>query len=124
MKLTEKDKEFLERLRELIDAGDLWVERTVETPSRFILRGNYGNQIEERFRLSRQGVRWRFWRLLNDIYVSSYETVLFVEKHLGTQFRKDALQIAHDRWLLRQEALKNLSFQEANRYRSKDENRA
>ena len=82
MKLTEKDKEFLERLRELIDAGDLWVERTVETPFRFILRGNYGDHIENKFRLSRQGVRWRFWRLLNDIYVSSYETVLFVEKAL------------------------------------------
>lgn len=123
MKLSRKDKEFVERLRELIDQGTVWIERTYETPLRFILRGNYGDQVERRFRLTRQGVRWRFWRLFNEMYVSAYTTIIFIEKHLGPGFREDALVIAHERFVLRQRALKDLSFKEANPYRGKDEDR-
>lgn len=121
MKLSEKDKEFLRRLRELSGDGSVWVERTFSTPLRFVLRGNYGAHIEQKFGLSRQGVRWRFWRLFNEIYVSAYETIVFIEKELGTQHRQDAVIIAHDRYLNRQRALIDLSFREANPYRGKDE---
>jgi hypothetical protein len=84
MKLSQKDKEFLERLKELIDRDVVRIERTYDAPLRFVLRGNYGDQVERRFRLIRQGVRWRFWRLFNVTYVSAYETTIFIEKHLGT----------------------------------------
>ena len=123
MKLSQKDKEFLERLKQLIDQNVVWVERTYEPPLRFILRGNYGGQVEGKFRLTRQGVRWRFWRLFNEIYVSAYETIVFVETYLGTSYRKDALVIAHARFVLRQQALKDLSFKGANSYGSQDEDR-
>ena len=123
MKLSQKDKEFLERLKQLADRDVVWIERTYETPFRFVLRGNYGDQVERRFRLTRQGVRWRFWRLFNDIYVSAYETIIFVEKYLGTDYRQDALVIAHQRFVLRQEALKELSFTGANEYAGEDEDR-
>jgi hypothetical protein len=123
MKLSQKDKEFLERLKQLIDREVVWIERTYETPLRFILRGNYGDQVEGKFRLTRQGVRWRFWRLFNDMYVSAYETIIFIEKHLGTNYRQDALVIAHARFVLRQQALKDLSFKGANSYGNEDEDR-
>jgi len=32
-----------------------------------VLRGTYGEKIHRAFRMSRQGVRWRFWRVLNDM---------------------------------------------------------
>ena len=123
MKLSRKDKEFLERLNELVDDGTVWIERTYEEPLRFILRGNYGNHVEDRFKLTRQGVRWRFWRLFNEMYVSAYETIIFIEKHLGTGYRQDALVIAHARYILRRRALRDLSFKEANPYASQGEDR-
>lgn len=123
MKLSQKDKEFLERLKQLVDRDVVWIERTYETPLRFVLRGNYGDQVERRFRLTRQGVRWRFWRLFNDMYVSAYETIIFMEKHLGIGYREAALVIAHQRFVLRQEALRNLSFKGANEYAGEDEDR-
>ena len=73
MKLNEKDKSFLERLKQLIDQDAVWIERTFESPLYFVLRGNYGDRVERLFKLTRQGVRWRFWRLFNDIYVSAYD---------------------------------------------------
>ena len=121
MKLSQKDKAFIDRLAELLDQGDLWIERTYQTPLRFVLRGNYGDHVESRFRLTRQGVRWRFWRLFNEMYVSAYETIICIEKHLGPGYRQDALVIAHERFVLRQRALKDLSFKEANTYRNQDE---
>ena len=121
MRLSEKDKEYLERLRELVDADVVWIERTLNHPSRFVLRGNYGSRVEERFGLTRQGVRWRFQRLFNDLYVESFAVLLFIEKQLGPQFRQDALIIAHERFMLRQKALHNHSFREANSYRGKDQ---
>lgn len=123
MKLSRKDKEFLERLHALVQEGAVWIERTYATPLRFVLRGNYGDQVEQRFRLTRQGVRWRFWRLFNEMYVSAYETVIFIEKQLGTDYRQDALVIAHERFVLRQRALKDLSFKEANTYSGEDKDR-
>ena len=121
MRLSTKDKEFLERLRELLDADVVWIERTADQPSRFVLRGNYGSRVEDRFRLTRQGVRWRFKRLFNDLYVDSFAVLLFVEKQLGSQYRQDALVIAHERFEMRRKALENNSFKEANAYRGKDQ---
>ena len=37
--------------------------------------------------MSRQGVRWRFQRLLGDVYVSAFESILFIERTLGPQLR-------------------------------------
>jgi hypothetical protein len=121
MRLSEKDKEFLERLRELVEADEVWIERTLDRPSRFVLRGNYGSKVEDKFGISRQGVRWRFQRLFNDLYVDSFAVLLFIEKQLGAQFRQDALIIAHERFLLRQKAMQDQSFKEANSYRGKDQ---
>lgn len=121
MKLSTKDKEFLQRLKDLVKEDQLWVERTLDSPMRFILRGNYGSLIERKFALTRQGVRWRFYRLFNEIYVSAYETIVFIEKELGAQYRQDAVIVAHDRYLTRQRVLRDLSFKEANPYRGKNE---
>lgn len=121
MRLSAKDEEFLERLKELMDEDVLWVERTTDQPSRFVLKGNYGTHVEQRFGISRQGVRWRFERLFNQLYVDSFAVLVFIEKLLGSQFRQDALIIAHDRFLLRQKALQSQSFMEANSYRGKDQ---
>ena len=121
MRLSAKDKEFLERLRDLLDSDVVWIERTTGQPSRFVLRGNYGSRVEGRFGLTRQGVRWRFQRLFNDLYVDSFAVLLFIEKQLGPQFRQDALIIAHELFVIRQKALQNYSFKEANSYRGKDQ---
>ena len=97
MKLTQKDKEFLERLKQLLDSKDLSVEMKDDGYKRLVLRQNYGDKIETTFRLSRQGVRWRFWRLFNDVYVSAYETIYMIESQFGTQLRQQALAIAKER---------------------------
>ena len=52
-----------------------------------------------------QGVRWRFWRLFNDIYVSAFETILFMEKAFGPELREHAIRISKERYHLRQETL-------------------
>jgi hypothetical protein len=106
MKLTEKDKRFLETLTELMASKDLWVELRPDEPSRMVLKGTYGESVHRAFRMSRQGVRWRFWRLFNDIYVSAFETILFIEKVFGTQLREHAIRISRERYDLRQRALR------------------
>ena len=106
-----------------MESRDLWVELKPDQPSRMVLRGTYGEKVHKAFRMTRQGVRWRFWRLFNDMYVSAYETIIFIEKHLGTQYRQDALVIAHARFMLRQQVLKDLSFKGANSYGNEDEDR-
>ena len=68
-----------------------------------VLRGTYGEKIHKVFRMSRQGVRWRFWRLFNDIYVSSFETILLIERSFGTRLREHAIRISKERYALRQE---------------------
>ena len=120
MKLTEKDKQFIERLKELVDQRTLWIERVSVSPGYFVLRGNYGVRISEKFGLSRQGVRWRFWRLFNEIYVSAYETILFVERNFGPELRRDAMAIAREHFQMRQEILKDPFFKEATPYHGKD----
>jgi len=105
VKLTEKDKTFLETLRQLTDSKDLWVELKPDQPSRMVLKGAYGEKIHKAFRMTRQGVRWRFWRLFNDIYVSAFETILFIEKAFGTELREHAIRISKERHALRQEAV-------------------
>ena len=97
MKLTQKDKEFLERLKQLLDSKDLSVEMKDDGYKRLVLRQNYGDKIETTFRLSRQGVRWRFWRLFNEVYISAYETIYTIESQFGTQLRQQALAIAKER---------------------------
>ena len=94
MKLTQKDKEFLSQLRQLLESKDLSVELKPDRPSYMVLRGTYGEKIHKAFGLTRQGVRWRFWRLFNDIYVSSFETILFIERIFGTQLRDNAIRIS------------------------------
>ncbi len=43
MKLTVKDKEFLERLRELMQNKELSVDLKTDGYKRMVLRGNYGD---------------------------------------------------------------------------------
>ena len=97
MKLTIKDKEFLERLKWAMDQKALSVELKNSGVRRLVLRQNYGDRIERDFRMTRQGVRWRFQRLFNEIYVSAYETIYWIESQFGTALRQDALAIARER---------------------------
>jgi len=62
--------------------------------------------------MTRQGVRWRFQRLLGDIYVSAFESILLIEKTLGTQLREHAMRISRERYELRQQVTEN-GFQSA-----------
>ena len=105
MKLTEKDAEFLTQLRELIEEKDLAIEFRTNGLKRFVLKKNYGLRIEQRFGMTRQGVRWRFQRLFGDLYPAVYETLLFIESNFGTGLRQHAMEIARQRAEARQEAL-------------------
>lgn len=102
MKLTEKDKQFLETLKSLMDSKDLWVELKPDRPSYLVLKGAYGQKVSDAFSMSRQGVRWRFQRVFTDMYVSSFETILFIEKTFGTDLREHAIRISKERYALRQ----------------------
>ena len=101
MKLTHKDKDFLEQLRPLLDSKDLSIELKNDGLKRFILRQNYGDKIEAAFNLTRQGVRWRFHRLFNEIYVNAYSTIFWVESNFGTELRAMALEVAKEQITLR-----------------------
>ena len=111
MKLTVKDKEFLERLKSLLDEKELAIDLRRDSIKRLVLRKNYGDKIESQFRMTRQGVRWRFQRLFNEIYVSAYETVFWVESSFGTTLRGSAMEIARDRIALRKQAKKADDFE-------------
>ena len=106
MKLTSKDKEFLERLKSLLDSKDLVIDLKENGFKRFVLRQNYGDHIEKSFNMTRQGIRWRFYRLFNDVYVSAYETIYFVESSFGTGLREMAIEVARERVTLRKKAQK------------------
>lgn len=80
MKITEKDKTFLENLKNLMASKDLWVELKLGRPSYMVLKGTYGEKIHKTFRMTRQGVRWRFYRLFNCVYVEAFLTILMIEK--------------------------------------------
>jgi len=103
-----------------MESKDLWVELRPDQPSRMVLKGTYGETIHEAFRMSRQGVRWRFWRLFNDIYVSAFETILFIERTFGTGLREHAIRISKERYGLRQEARLG-TFQDASELAAEQE---
>ena len=50
MKLTLKDKDFLERLRKLMESKELSIELKQDGIKRLVLRQNYGDKIEYRVR--------------------------------------------------------------------------
>ena len=106
MKLTLKDKDFLEHLRILLDSKDLAIELKYDGFKHMILRKNYGDKIESAFNMTRQGVRWRFQRLFNEIYVSAYECIYVVESLFGTDLRHKAMEIARERVEFRKKAQK------------------
>ena len=106
MKLTVKDKDFLERLKPLLDSKDLYIELKKDGLKRLVLRQNYGDKIAQNFNISRQGVRWRFHRIFSEIYVSSYEAIFFIESLFGTELRQKALEIAKERATIRRNAHK------------------
>ena len=114
MKLTEKDADFLDKLRPLMESRDLSVELQAGRPSYMILRGTYGEKVHETFRMTRQGVRWRFQRVFSDIYVSAFETILTIEKAFGPTLRDHAIRISKERYALRQQARQiGIGFQSA-----------
>jgi len=106
MKLTSKDKAFLEQLRLLCDEKQLRIELSEDGMQRLVLRQNYGDRIARAFGVTRQGVRWRFHRLFNEIYVEAYERVWWIEANFGTELRRHAMAIAKQRIELRQKARK------------------
>jgi hypothetical protein len=95
----------LENLKKLTESKDLWVELKPDNPSYMVLKGTYGKKIHKTFRVTRQGVRWRFQRLFNRVYVEAFLTILMVEKIFGTQLREYAIKISREQYTLRQEAL-------------------
>lgn len=92
-------------MKTLTESKDLWVELKRNSPSYMVLKGTYGKKIHKTFRVTRQGVRWRFQRLFNHVYVEAFLTILMVEKIFGTQLRQYAVKISKERYTLRQEAL-------------------
>jgi len=70
-----------------------------------VLKGTYGEKIHKIFRVTRQGVRWRFQRLFNHVYVEAFLTILMIEKIFGTQLRDHAVKISKEKYTLRQELL-------------------
>ena len=102
----------MENLKNLMESKDLWVELKPGRLSHMVLKGTYGEKISKTFRMTRQGVRWRFYRLFNQVYVEAFETILFIEKVFGTQLRKYAIRISKERYGLRKEVL-NSEFQPA-----------
>ena len=112
MKLTQKDKEFLETLRMLMESKELSVELKPGRPSYMVLKGTYGDRVHQAFKMTRQGVRWRFWRIFNDAYVAAFESILHIEKTFGSQLRDHAVRISRERYELRQRIAEN-GFQSA-----------
>ena len=92
----------------LTESKDLWVELKPDEPSYMVLKGTYGKKIHKTFRVTRQGVRWRFQRLFNQVYVEAFLTILMIEKIFGTQLREYAVKISKEQHKLRQESQKGL----------------
>ena len=88
-----------------MESKDLWVELKSNSPSYIVLKGTYGEKIHKTFRMTRQGVRWRFQRLFGQVYTEAFETIIFIEKIFGTQLREYAVRISKERYALRQENL-------------------
>jgi len=102
----------LEKLRELMESKDLWVELKPDKPSYMVLKGTYGEKIHMTFRMTRQGVRWRFQRLFSHVYVEAFETILMIEKVFGTELRDYAVRVSRERYEVRQKVL-NEGFRSA-----------
>ena len=109
----------MEKLKRLMESRELWVELRTARPSYMVLRGTYGDKLHKTFRVSRQGVRWRFQRLFNRVYVDAFETILFIETTFGTELRDHAIRISRERYTLRQE-LTQLGFRSASSMSSAD----
>ena len=106
MKLTIKDKDFLEILKSLLDSKDLSIELKKEGLKRLVLRKNYGDKVTSCFNITRQGVRWRFHRLFNEIYVNAYITLFWIESNFGTELRQKVMEIAREQIEYRKKAQK------------------
>ena len=91
----------MESLKKLTESKDLWVELKSDEPCYMVLKGTYGEKIHKTFRVTRQGVRWRFQRLFNQVYVEAFLTILMIEKIFGTQLREYAVRISKERYALR-----------------------
>lgn len=103
MRLTEKDRQFFTMLARLLREDDtLYVELVNDRPSYMVLRGNYGRKIHEAFGTTRQGVRWRFQRLFNEVYVNAFTTILMIEQTFGDSLRDHAVRISRERHALRE----------------------
>ena len=92
-------------MKKLTESKDLWIELKHSEPSYMVLKGTYGEKIHKTFRVTRQGVRWRFQRLFNQVYVEAFLTILMIEKIFGTQLRDYAVRISKEKYTLRQELL-------------------
>ncbi|MFA5865509.1 MAG: hypothetical protein WC975_12590 [Phycisphaerae bacterium] len=111
MKLTNKDREFLRRLKELLERKGLEVRLKTDGRglSRIVLVGRYGDKLGSHLHLTRQGVYWRFFHIC-EAYISAYESIYFLESTFGISLRDYALQITRERIALRKKALENASF--------------
>ena len=96
----------MENLKKLVESKDLRAELKPNKPSYMVLKGTYGKKIHKIFRMTRQGVRWRFQRLFSQVYVEASETILMMERIFGTQLREYAIKISRERYELRREILK------------------
>ena len=118
MKLTVKDKDFLERLKRLLEEKDLKIDLKEDGIKRFVLRQNYGDKVGKSFHMTRQGVRWRFHHLM-EMYINSVEVIYFLESNFGIELRPMALEIARERVALRRKATSK-GFFEAYRRQNED----
>jgi len=117
MKLTNKDQEFLYRLKELLETKGLEVSLKTDGRglSRMVLIGHYGDKLGGHLRLTRQGVYWRFDHVFNAMYVEAYMTIYFLENNFGISLRDYALQITRERIAFRKKTIEDGSFLAENR---------
>ena len=106
MKLTEKDKDFIEKLNILLESKNLSIELIDDGLLRLVLRQNYGDKIESEFKMTRQGVRWRFHRLFSEVYLNAYLTIFWIESNFGVGLREKVIRIAKQQVKLRKKAQK------------------
>ena len=124
MKLTLKDKDFLEKLKVLLESKELSIELKEDGVKSLVLRQNYGDSIEDYFNLTRQGVRWLFQRLFSEIYIESYLAIYWIESNFGTELRQMAMEIARERVELRKKARKMDDFELCRREKGSEGSRS
>ena len=91
----------------MVNSKGLWIELKPGRPSYMVLRGTYGEKVHKTFRMTRQGVRWRFQRLFNQVYVEAFLTILLIEKTFGTELREHAVRISRERHAIREDTVKD-----------------